>query len=89
MGEGGPKAQSSRHHVNKAWGCNVMYSMVTTVNNAALHIRKLLRESVLKILRTRKHFNHVRLWTLTRRTLVSILQYTHTSNHYVVHLKLT
>ena len=36
MGEEGQKVQTSSYKVNKSWGC--MDSVVTTVNNTALHV---------------------------------------------------
>lgn len=42
MGEGVQKVKSSSYKVNELWG--VSWSMVATVNNTILHIRKLLRK---------------------------------------------
>ena len=38
MDEGGQKVQISGYKMNKSWGCNVIYSMVTIVNNTVVHI---------------------------------------------------
>ena len=44
----------------------------------------------LKVLITHKIFcNYVWLWMLNKLIVVIILQCTHISNHYVVHIKLT
>ena len=52
MDEGGQKVQTSTYTINTG---DVMYHMVTTVNDTALHISKLLREQTLKVLTTRKN----------------------------------
>ena len=41
LGEGGPQVQTSSYKINSV---DVMYSMVTTVNNIPLYISKLLRQ---------------------------------------------
>ena len=55
MGEGSQKVQTSSYKVNKSW--DVIYSMVTIVNNTVLYIWRLLRDYILKVLITRKKNN--------------------------------
>ena len=52
LGEGGEKTQTSRCKINKSW--DVMHSTVTIVNNAVLHIWKLLKRLDLKCSHPRK-----------------------------------
>ena len=53
-GEGDQKIQILSYKISKSWGCDVIYSVVTTVNNTVLHAGKLLRELISKVLITRK-----------------------------------
>lgn len=46
MGESGLKAQNSSYGISPG---NVMYSLVTIVNNTLLYIWKLLKESILNL----------------------------------------
>ena len=41
MGEGGQKVQTSIYKADKSW--DIMYSVVTAVNNTELYISQLLR----------------------------------------------
>jgi len=50
MGDGGQKVKAYRYKINNG---DVTYSTVTTVNTV-LHILKLLREEILKVLIIRK-----------------------------------
>ena len=42
LGEGGQKVQTSSYKISKSW--DVIYSMLTTANNALLYALKLLRQ---------------------------------------------
>ena len=66
---------------------DVMYSMVTIVGKAVLHIFKVAKRVDLKSLpHKEKHCNYV--WGQTLTTLMIISQCTQVHNHYVVYLKL-
>lgn len=52
MHESGQKLQTSSYKMERHG--NVMYNVVTTVNNTMLHFFKLLGEQILKVLITRK-----------------------------------
>ena len=67
----------------------ITYSMVTIVNNTLLHIWKLPRDYVSKVVPMGKNFfgNYARWGIPTRRFLLIVLQCRQITNHYVVHLK--
>jgi len=54
MGDGGQKVKAYRYKINNG---DVTYSTVTTVNTV-LHILKLLREEILKVLIIRKKYHN-------------------------------
>lgn len=61
--------------------------MVTIVSNTVLHIWKLLRGWILKVLIRGKKL-YLWWWRLTRFVVVSVSQYLQISNHFVVYMKL-
>ena len=68
---------------------DVIYSMLTTVNNTVLHMWQLLRVNTKKFSSEEKKFCNGMWWRmLTKLTVVIIAQDTQTSNHFVEHLKL-
>lgn len=49
--EGFQKGKTFHYIINNSWGCK---NMVSIVNNAILHIQKLLREQILKLITRKK-----------------------------------
>ena len=82
------RAHTYSYKVNKLW--DLMYTMVTIVNNTVLYTWKLLKELIVNVLitRTKRQLCDM-MEVLSNTVLVIILQYISGSNQHIAHLKLT